>query len=148
MAGPGEGFGLDPWRFFSLCEKENDRAVKLAAAETALDPSEVKVLLFLANNPSFHTASEVVRWKKMSKAQVSLAVRALTERGYLRQEQGSGKTIRLTVTPAAEEAVRLGREKQMTLLGRMYRGFSPEELELFRSFFLRMEQNLKEDTDN
>ena len=48
---------------------------------------EVDVMLFLANNPQFDTAAEIVSIRKIAKSHVSLAVSRLTERGYLEKSK-------------------------------------------------------------
>lgn len=49
-----------------------------------LAPAELLVLLFLANNTEYDTAKDIVNKLKIAKSHVSISVRALEERGYLK----------------------------------------------------------------
>ena len=107
---------------------------------------EFVVLMFLANNPGFDTAAQIVRFRRLTKSHVSLAVRALLERGYLIGVDGvdDRRTIHLSLTEEAEDAVREGREIQQQFFGKIFKGFSQEERELISQFMVRIDQNIKE----
>ena len=83
--------------------------------------NELGVLLFLSNNPSAKTASDISRSKRATKAHVSLAVKELTKKGYRTQHPEKGRNIRLEVTPRAEPLVAVGRQKQRDFLKDVYK---------------------------
>ena len=90
---------LSFWDLYSLFDKEYNSVIKEAAEKTGLTMNELGVLLFLSNNPSAKTASDIIRIKKATKSHVSLAVKELTKKGYLTQHPEKGRNIRLEVTP-------------------------------------------------
>ena len=47
---------------------------------------ELDILLFLANNPSFDTATDIIEVRYLSKSQVSFSIKLLEQWGYLRKE--------------------------------------------------------------
>ena len=80
---------LSFWDLYSLFDKEYNSVIKEAAEKTGLTMNELGVLLFLSNNPSAKTASDIIRIKKATKSHVSLAVKELTKKGYLTQHPES-----------------------------------------------------------
>lgn len=90
---------------------------------------EMDILLFLANNPAFDTARDIVERKQFTKSHVSASVAELERRGYLRGEfrEGNRKTVHLALCPGAEPAVRAGQAAQREVLTAMFMGFTEEE---------------------
>lgn len=96
---------------------------------------EVDILLFLANNPAYDTARDIVEKRHLAKSHVSVGVDALAARGMLdrRKREGNRKTIHLCLTAAAAPVVEEGRAVQQQYAGMLLQGFSGEERrELFR----------------
>ena len=62
---------LSFWDLYSLFDKEYNSVIKEAAEKTGLTMNELGVLLFLSNNPSAKTASDIIRIKKATKSHVS-----------------------------------------------------------------------------
>lgn len=106
---------------------------------------EFTVLMFLSNNPSFDTASDVVKYRHLTKSHVSMSVRSLMEKGLLRGEHlGSDRrTIHLSVLEAAEKIVSDGREAQRAFGDVLFSGFSEADYDLFTSFMKRIDENIK-----
>ena len=107
---------------------------------------EFVVLMFLANNPGFDTAAQIVRFRRLTKSHVSLAVRALLERGFLIGVDGvdDRRTIHLSLTEDAEEIVAMGRQTQQQFVKVILEGFSQEERDLISQFMVRIDQNIKD----
>jgi len=51
---------LSFWDLYSLFDKEYNSVIKEAAEKTGLTMNELGVLLFLSNNPSAKTASDII----------------------------------------------------------------------------------------
>lgn len=107
---------------------------------------ELDILFFLANNPCFDTAADMVERRFLSKSQVSASVRLLSERGCLRKEyQGNNrKTAHLRICDAALEIVADGRKAQESFFSIMVRGIPREELDGMRRCMECMQKNIKE----
>ena len=97
--------------------------------EGGLSRGEMDVLLFLANHPAYDTATDVVKVRGLSKSHVSAMVDKLAQRGMLlRQvEESNRRVVRLSLLPAAAQAVALGREAQEQFNRRLFAGISPLE---------------------
>ena len=96
---------------------------------------EADILLFLANNPEYDTARDIVEIRHLAKSHVSMGVDSLAERGFLQRLRldGNRKTIHLRLTDAALPIVEQGRAIQHTYAGLIFDGFSEaERQELFR----------------
>ena len=106
---------------------------------------ELDILLFLANNPQFDTATEIVQWRNISKAHVSQGVKALEQRGYLERwyARDNRRTIHLRLREEAGAAVEAGRAAQHRYRSLLFQGFSEEELEQFCGFFGRIAANAR-----
>ena len=106
---------------------------------------EFTVLMFLANNPQFDTAAQIVKYRRLTKSHVSLAVRALLERKLLIGVDGveDRRTIHLSLTEDAQEIVDDGREMQKKFYDAVFSGFSMEELVTIGEYITRIDKNIK-----
>ena len=111
----------------------------------SLTHMEFVVLMFLANNPGFDTAAQIVRYRRLTKSHVSLAVRALLERRLLIGVDGvdDRRTIHLSLTEDAEEIVLAGRNVQKEFFNVIFKGFSQEDRDRMGEFMNRIDENIK-----
>lgn len=96
---------------------------------------EMDILLFLANNPAYDTARDIVEKRHLAKSHVSVGVDSLAARGLLNRQMrpGNRKTIHLCLTDAAAPVVEEGRNVQTHYANILLNGFSEtERSELFR----------------
>lgn len=107
---------------------------------------EFTVLMFLANNPQFDTASDIVRYRHLTKSHVSMSVRSLQDKGLLKGEyhEPNRRTIHLTVLETAEPIVSDGRAAQQRYGSILFTGFSETEYELFVAYMKRIDNNITE----
>ena len=113
--------------------------------ECGLARVELDILLFLANNPQFDTATDIVERRCISKAHVSQSVKSLEQRGYLERwyARDNRRTIHLRLREKAGAAVEAGRAAQHRYRSLLFQGFSEEELEQFCGFFGRIAANAR-----
>lgn len=118
---------------------------KPVCAKYGLTRMEFDILMFLHNNPQFNTAAEIVRMRMLTKSHVSSAVKTLEEKGCLSgtYKDGGHKAVRLTITEKADPIIRDGEAAQMDFASALFRGFSPEELTLYRNLFARICENAR-----
>lgn len=121
-----------------------ERALLTVREEYGLAQPEADVLGFLHNNPGLDTASQITEYRLLPKANVSLAVEALTRRGYVeaRRDAGDRRRVHLALTPAAEEAARAIGKAQRAFFGDLFSGFSAEELVIYERLSHRIVQNV------
>lgn len=145
---------MNPW--------EHQNAIKALYADCVGDicdkhgitRMELDILLFLANNPVFDTATDIIEVRYLSKSQVSTSIKLLEEHGYIRKEYAmdNKKTAHLKIDEAAYLIVEDGRRAQEKFLGIMLHGFTECEIESMKEYFDRMRNNingyLKEKTND
>ena len=137
---------MDFWDSFSDGQDLYLRLTGPVCARHGLTRTEFHVLMFLANNPRFSTAADIVEKRHLSKSHVSVSVRALQERGFLAGEyrEGNRRTVHLKLCPAAGQAVADGQAAQAEFGAALLRGFTREEQQAMQEFFRRIRQNAAE----
>lgn len=105
----------------------------------ALTRAGFDVLMFLKNNPKLNTATQIVKYRKLVKSQVSGAVAELTERGLVTAEHADSnkKTLFLTLTAQGILLAEEGRKAQRVFAETLFRGFKKEEIDRMKEFFER-----------
>lgn len=116
-----------------------------------LTASELDIVLFLANQPQYDRATDIVEKRFIAKSQVSASVASLQKRGYLvcESSRSDRRTVHLKLTDAARDAVSSGRQAQERFFAALLRGFSESDrekmLENFRKITHNLQNFLKED---
>jgi len=95
---------------------------------------ELDILLFLANNPCFDTATDIVEIRYLSKSQVSSSVRLLEAKGFIEKiyAEDNRKTAHLKIRPPASAVIADGQQAQVQFMSIMLRGFTQDEIEHMR----------------
>ncbi len=108
-----------------------------------LTSMELSILLFLANNPEYDTATEIISKRHLTKSHVSISLRDLEERGFIRKEHrnGNNRTVHIALLPAADEIIAEGQRVQTEFLSAVTSDFTPVEIENLRSYVNRMNNN-------
>lgn len=114
-------------------------------ARHGLSYTELSVLLFLANNPSFDTASDISKCRKLAKSHVSTSVRNLEERGMLTREfkNGNRRSVHLRLTELASLAVAEGREAQARFAELLFDGIGGDERDALSSTLEKIDANVR-----
>ncbi len=109
-----------------------------------LTSMELAIILFLANNPKYDTASDIIEIRHLTKSHVSTSIRSLEERKYLKKEyrNGNHRTSHLVLLPASKKAVKDGQRAQKDYLDIMANGFSSSELALLQQQLSRVYENV------
>ncbi len=137
------------FRHYAANESLYTATVSPVCEKYGLTYMEFTVLMFLANNPQFDTASDIVKYRHLTKSHVSMSVRSLEDKGLLKGEhhKPNRRTIHLTVLDAADAIVAAGREAQQAFGKILFSGFSDSEYEQFTAFMKRIDQNIADHTD-
>ena len=72
--------------FFEHCERMIDfynRTVNKVAMKHDITFMEFTVLMFLSNNPEYDTASEIVKYRHLSKSHVSMSLKTLLQKNMI-----------------------------------------------------------------
>lgn len=110
-----------------------------------LTRNELDVLLFLANNPEYDRAVDIVNNRGLSKSHVSLSISSLEEKGLLlRQNDPADKrTVHLQLTQKATEITEAGRMAQKRFFSYLHQGVSQEQVAMMVDFAQRVNENIK-----
>ena len=105
---------------------------------------ELDILLFLANNPCFDTATDIIEVRYLSKSQVSSSIKLLEQCGYLRKEylECNRKTAHLRICKEAGDIIHDGQAAQEEFISIMLDGFSQEEITGMRQYNDRILRNI------
>lgn len=116
----------------SLCRE-------LRMPQTAFD-----ILMFMANNPQYNTAKDIVELRGLKANLVSVNVERLVREGYLDRNAFPGdrrKTI-LACTPKAKPIVRRGQELQELFFEEIFRDVDEASRENFHRVMEQVGRNL------
>ena len=110
-----------------------------------LTRNELDVILFLANNPEYDRAADIVNHRGLSKSHVSLSVSNLESRGLLRRiaDPADRRTVHLRLTEKAEPIMEEGCRVQKQFMDYLHQGVTQEQLELMRLFVERVYENIR-----
>ena len=110
-----------------------------------LTRNELDVMLFLANNPGFDRAVDIVNNRGLSKSHVSLSINSLESRGLLlRQEDPADRrTVHLKLTEAALPITDAGRMAQKRFFSYLHQGVPREQIEMMVDLARKVSENIK-----
>ena len=113
----------------------------LKLPQTAFD-----ILLFLANNPAYQTAADIVEVRKIKANLVSVNVDKLVRDGYLTRESmpGDRRKTRLLCTEKAQPIILQGRQLQSAFLQRLFAHTDQQMQDAFLKTIAIMDKNLNE----
>ena len=113
----------------------------LKLPQTAFD-----ILLFLANNPAYQTAADIVEIRKFKANLVSVNVDKLVRDGYLTREPmpGDRRKTRLLCTEKAQPIILQGRQLQSAFLQRLFAHTDQQMQDAFLKTISIMDKNLNE----
>jgi len=130
MARAQKGYGrlMEP-----ICKKWN------------LTRNELDVLLFLANNPEYDRAVDIVNNRGLSKSHVSLSITNLEKRGLLTREEDPAdrRTVHLKLNETSREITDTGRMAQKRFFTYLHQGVTQEQIDMMVEFARRVGENIK-----
>lgn len=135
---------LNPWEHQNAIKTLYSKCVEKVCIQHNISRMELDILLFLANNPCFDTATDIIEIRYLSKSQVSASVKLLEQRGYIRKEYlgHNRKTAHLKLCPKADSLIHDGKQAQEDFLGVILHGFSQEDIHNLKQYTNHMCQNI------
>ena len=114
---------------------------ELNLPQTAFD-----ILMFLANNPEYKTARDIVEVRKIKANLVSVHVDRLVKEGYLerRAVEGDRRKTELICTQKAQPVIEKGGQLQEAFKEQLFSGMDEKMQRQMEEMVRRMEQNLDE----
>ena len=129
-------------------EKLYTKTVLPVCKKHGLTYMEFTVLMFLANNPQYDTASDIVKCKNLTKSHVSVSVHSLEQKGLLAGEYTvrNNKTVHLKVCADASGIVSEGRAAQQRFAALLLEGLSTKERAVMADLAKRIDANIQKYT--
>lgn len=128
-----------------LSKKKYAAMLDPVCQQYGLTRNELDVLLFLANNPGYDRAADIVSIRRISKSHVSLSVSNLEKQGLLFREMEADdrRTAHLKLTDAAHPIVRAGQHLQKLFFTRMFAGLTKKELDQWGTVLMKICSNIE-----
>ena len=135
---------LNPLEHQNAVKTLYSKCVARVCQKHKINRMELDILLFLANNPRFDTATDIVEVRCLSKSQVSVSVKSLEKQGLLRKvyAEDNRKTVHLILCEAAAEIVEDGQKAQESFVTIMTEGISQAELDCMKQCMDHMQENI------
>ena len=121
-----------------------EKALLPLAKETDMPHTAISILLFIANNPEFATASYICDMRGLKRPVVSAHVESLVQGGYIerRAVPGDRRKDALVCTEKASKLVEMGRARQIQFAEAVLDGISEEDRAVMERCFMRMNRNI------
>lgn len=132
--------------FFIKISQAYSKLCKPLCRELKLPQTAFDILMFLANNPQYKTAGEIVEIRKLKANLVSVNVEKLVSEGYIRREsvESDRRKINLVCTEKSEPIIEKGRALQSDFFELFFKGTDDEERKNFFATVEKMSNNLNE----
>lgn len=114
---------------------------KFHLSQTAFD-----ILLFLANNPQYKTARDIVEIRRLKANLVSMNVNRLVDEGYLERKEvpEDRRKTELLCTKKSQPIIQKGQELQNQFFTLLFEKVKPEQKQVFFEVVQQMVNNLDE----
>ncbi len=129
----------------SRAQKGYTRLMAPLCKKWDLTRNELDVLLFLANNPGYDRAADIVTMRGLSKSHVSLSVTNLERRGFVvrREDPEDRRTVHLTLTESARAVTSAGQMAQKRFFSYLHQGVTQEQILLMVDFARKVSENIR-----
>ena len=136
---------FDLWDGLSLFKKIYDQSLEPVCKKYQLTRMELDILLFLANNPGYDTAKDIIERRRLTKSHVSMSLKDLERRDLVQKEYypGNQKTAHLKLSSASVQMVAEGQQAQKKFFQTVFRDFNPEDVSGMEDYFERMRKNMQ-----
>lgn len=113
---------------------------ELNIPQTAFD-----ILLFLANNPEYKTARDIVEIRKIKANLVSVNVDKLVNEGYLERKsvEGDRRKVNLICTEKSKEIIQEGQKLQQSFVEKLCEGMDEDTRKALQKGMAHMEANIE-----
>lgn len=136
---------FDLWDGLSLFKKIYDQSLEPVCKKYQLTRMELDILLFLANNPGYDIAKDIIERRRLTKSHVSMSLKDLERRELVQKEYypGNQKTAHLKLSSASVQMVSEGQQAQKKFFQTVFHDFNPEDVCRMESYFDRMQKNMQ-----
>lgn len=134
------------FRHYAASESLYTATVTPVCEKYGLTYMEFTILMFLANNPLFDTASEIVKYRHLTKSHVSMSIRSLQNKGLVKGQyhEPNHRTIHLKLLEQAEPIISDGRTAQQAFGNILFSGFSESDYKQLSAYMEKIDRNITE----
>lgn len=138
------------WESQALIRTLYSHCIESVCEKHGLTHMELDILLFLANNPPFDTASDIVERRRLTKSHVSTSIKSLEQKGLLSKSYAleNRKSVHLSLCPAASGIVSDGQAAQKEFFSIIFKDFQAEERAKLEELLSRIAANATEHFTN
>ena len=124
----------------NMLKKSYDGFIQPVMDKYSMTRIEIDILMFLANNPQYSTASDIVNKRMLTKSHVSYALNTLEQNGYIHREyRNNNRKTAYIVLEKAEDIIADGKKAQLEYGKTVSEGIDREQ---FREILMQMSENL------
>ncbi len=133
------------WDTQTLLKSAYNKCMAPVCQHHQLTKMELAILLFLANNPEYDTASDIVDKRKFAKSHVSTSVKSLEKRGFLikKCQENNRKTVHLKLCRSALQIVIDGQAAQKKFGDLLFQNFTDKDIKKAWQLFSMCIQNIE-----
>jgi MarR family transcriptional regulator for hemolysin len=108
-----------------------------------INQNEADILAFLANNPSFDTARDIVEMRMIAKSYVSTSVENLIRKGLLVRipDENDRRVIHLHLTDRTIPIIADARARQEKFIKILFTGMTADEIKMFETLLAMIFDN-------
>ena len=131
--------------FAEKLSKAYNETCKPLCHELNIPQTAFDILLFLANNPEYKTARDIVEVRKIKANLVSVNVDKLVNEGYLKRKsvEGDRRKIHLICTEKSSDIITKGQALHQSFIKTLFSGMDEETRKVFQQGMLQMEKNIE-----
>lgn len=109
----------------------------------SLTKMELDILLFLANNPGYDSAKDIIERRQLAKSHVSTSIKSLIEKKYIKPtySQNNKKTVHLILLDSSIEIIKNGQLAQKKFIETIFKDFTPSEKHIIINSFSKISIN-------
>lgn len=140
---------IEYWDSISLAKRLYERALEPILKKYKLTRMELDILLFLANNQPYDTATDIIQRRGLTKSHVSSSVKDLVERKYLEKSytEGNSKLAHLKIMPLAETIIAEGQRAQRQFFNTVLNGLTKDEIAAMKQVTAKAADNCRNALD-
>lgn len=131
--------------FAEKLSKAYSKTCKPLCHELSIPQTAFDILLFLANNPEYKTARDIVEVRKIKANLVSVNVDKLVNEGYLERKsvEGDRRKIHLICTEKSRDIIKKGQALQQSFIENLFFGMDEETRKVLQQGMMQMENNIE-----
>lgn len=104
---------------------------------------ELDILLFLANNPQYDSAKDIIERRKLTKSHVSTSIKSLAKKNYLKPTYlpNNKKTVHLKLLNTTNEIIEAGQLAQKRFFEIILKDLTKNEKQIIINCFSKILKN-------